>query len=605
MKTADFIIRYLRDYGIERVFQVYGSATADLIDAFSRTPGIEYICTIHEQAAGFAAETLAKVTGKLQCAMATSGPGGINLLNPMANCFYDSVPVLFITGQVNSKFLRKSPTQRQVGFQENDIVSMARPVTKYVSMIENVGQVKRKMDDAIYLATHGRPGPVLLDIPMDVQRADLPPDARIQGWSRGELNPNIDAQLDHLLDALERATRPVLLVGGGIHWAKAAEDVRKLASILKIPSIPTWNATDIITSDFEYYAGRVGTFGGPGRNFAIQNCDLLLSIGSRISGRITGGVPATFVRGAKKFIVDNDITNLNPNWQEMKGDCNIQADAGYFIHRLLERFSGHDKYGNGLPPVKLPDWSGWLTKCQTWRDTYIPQTPKVEGFVNPYAFIKALSARGGIGDVIVVDCGGNAVVTFQMFETKWGQRLISSNGNSPMGYSFAGAMGVCFDSDYRTQKKGRVICIIGDGGMQMNIQELQTVRHYNLPLKTFILNNHCYGITRQFQRTNYEGRYLACGPDGYSVPDFLKITDAYGIKTDTIQDNRGMRQKIDKILNNPEAVVCDVDCGGWSHYEPRISGWNTPVEDMTPLLSREEFRANMIIEPVEGWKNRK
>ncbi|GAI27347.1 unnamed protein product, partial [marine sediment metagenome] len=296
--------------------------------------------------------------------------------------------------------------------------------------------------------------------------------------------------------------------GGGIRIANAVLEVRELGARLQVPCLATWNAIDIFTSDYEFYRGRVGTFGGPGRNFAIQNSDLLLSIGCRISGRITGGYVDSFARAAKKYIVDIDKANLEH--QQVKGDVNIHCDAKYFVRALLNRLAGHDEMGEGLERSELPDRTWWLNKTLEWRDKYVPCLPEYydqKDFVHPYVFIKVLSEELEAGDVIVVDCGGNVVVTYQTFETKFGQRLVSSHGNSPMGYSFAGAMGACFIPDIK-----RVICLIGDGGFNMNIQELQTVKSYHLPLKTFIMNNHSYGITRQFQDTNYQSRYLASGP---------------------------------------------------------------------------------------------
>jgi acetolactate synthase-1/2/3 large subunit len=603
LKLADYLLERLKDHGITQVFQVYGAATGDIVDAFSRVKDIQYICPIHEQAGSFMVETIAKVTGRIQCFMATSGPGGINTLDGIANCYYDSTPALFITGQINSRFMRKTEGQRQIGFQENDIVNMAKPVTKYAVMIKDPLKIKYEIDKAIYIATHGRQGPVLLDIPTDLQKMDIdidklesyePTDVKVEpNWYKKE-------SIQLTVQALKESKRPVLLIGGGIHWANAQELARQLGIRLGIPCIPTWNATDIFTSDYPLYAGRIGTFAGPGRNFCVQNSDLLLAIGTRISGRITGGQVALFAREAKKIIVDIDADMLDKETQEVKGDMNVCMNGHVFIKELL----------NALREVELPDWSKWLEQSIEWRNKYQPVLPEYYSYehVHPYAFIRELSKQCQSGDVIVTDSGGNCVVTFQCFETKYGQRLLSSNGNSTMGYSFAGAMGLCFLPEYLEEKKGRVICIIGDGGMQMNIQELQTLKHYGLKLKTFVLNNHCYSITTQFQRTNYGGRLLASGhgdvyQSGYSVPDFYKVANAYGIEAKRISNMQYIQRKIQDVLEYPDAVVCDVDCGDYAIYEPRIFGWKTPIEDSTPYLLRDEFKSNMIIKPYVGWEN--
>ena len=306
MKVADFIINNFADYGIDTMFVVYGAANGDLIDAFTRTDKTKYVAVMHEQGGGFAAEVYAKVTGKPGVAIATSGPGGMNLLTSMGNCFYDSVPCIFITGQINSQFLRPDPSIRQVGFQETDIVAMAKPVTKYAKMIADPLSVKYEIEKALYICQSGRPGPVLLDIPLNVQKTDVDVDS-LFGFEPKSLHSEynleyVDQQVDKYIEDLNNAKRPVMMIGGGVRIAKAVDEFRELARLLKIPCFPTWNALDAVSSDFEYYGGRIGTYGGAGRNFGIQNSDLLLAIGSRISGRITGGNINSFARGVKNML---------------------------------------------------------------------------------------------------------------------------------------------------------------------------------------------------------------------------------------------------------------------------------------------------------------
>src|SRR3989344_5511455 len=292
MKVADFIINHLADRGIDKIFVVYGAANGDLIDAFARTNKTRYVAVMHEQAGGFAAEGYAKVSGKPGVAIATSGPGGINLVTPIGNCYYDSVACLFITGQINSQFLRPDPSIRQVGFQETDIVSIVKPITKYAKMVVNPLDIKYEMEKALFIAQDKRPGPVLLDIPLDIQKKDIDV-SQLVGFDRDAVAASyntavVDAQIGRYLNDLSRAERPVLMVGGGVRTAGAVDALLALGKQLKIPMFPTWNALDIVPSDYEYYGGRIGTYGGPGRNFGIQNSDLLLAVGSRISGRITG-----------------------------------------------------------------------------------------------------------------------------------------------------------------------------------------------------------------------------------------------------------------------------------------------------------------------------
>jgi acetolactate synthase-1/2/3 large subunit len=596
MKVADFIIQYLGERGVDTAFVISGAANGIILDAFNRTDKIRYVTILHEQAAGFAAEGYAKISGKFGVAIATSGPGGMNLITPMGNCFYDSVPCLFITGQINSGFLRPDPAVRQVGFQEADIVAIATPVTKYAKLVKNPEDIKYELEKAIFMATEGRPGPVLLDIPQDVQKKEIDP-STLRGFDQKELEPKfditaVDAKINAYLDDLAAAKRPVMIVGGGVRIAHGVPELLEVAKLLKIPVFPTWNALDVATSDFEYYGGRIGTYGGPGRNFGIQNSDLLLAVGSRISGRITGGNLTSFMRKAKKYAVDVDRALLETKWQQVPLDVNIYCDAKLFLERLRELVKART----------LPDFSEWVKQVIMWREKYDPVLPKYleqETPVNPYAFVHMLSAIMKNNDIYVADCGGNIVVSNHAFKTKMGQRYFTNNGNSPMGFSFAGAIGAAFAAT----KDQQVVCMIGDGGFNMNIQELQTLKTYDIPVKTFIMNNHSYGIIKAYQDTNLEGRYVASdAKSGYVVPDFIKIAEAYGVKTVTIKNRSEMEAKIKEVLEYAGPVVCDLDCGLWYDYSPRIFGFKTPIEDMYPYLPREEFRKNMIIDPLPGWE---
>ena len=596
MTVADFVVNYLAEYGITKAFVVSGAANASLLDAFTRIKKIQYVAVMHEQAAGFAAEGYAKISGKPGVAMATSGPGGMNLVTPIGNCFYDSTPCLFITGQINSGFLRPDPAIRQVGFQETDIVSIVAPITKYAVMVTKAEDIQRELQKALFFASDGRPGPVLLDIPMDVQKKTIDPGQLASFDSRHAEIPfdlkAVEAQITRYLKDLAGAHRPALLIGGGIRTAGAVDALRELANVLKIPMFPTWNALDIVTSDDTYYGGRVGTYGGPGRNFGIQNADLLLTIGSRLSGRITGGNVKSFARAAKKYTVDVDRALLQTQLQQVVSDENIFCDAALFISMLKERLLSH----------AVPDFSSWTRRVTGWRDKYDPVLPRYHEQThpaNPYVFIKTLSDMMSKRDIFVTDCGGNVVISNHAFKTKAGQRYFTNNGNSPMGFSFAGALGAWFAA----APDQRVVCVIGDGGFNMNIQELQTLKTNGIKVKTFILNNHSYGIIKAYQDTNLSGRHEASGPEsGYTPPDFVKISQAYDLQTFTISNNQEIADKISAVLEYDGPVVCDVDCGRWYDFQPRIFGFQTPIEDMYPYLPREEFRENMLIEPLEGWE---
>ena len=602
MKLPDYLFTRLRDEGIKEVFQVYGAATGHLVDAFVRVGGIDYVAPMHEQACGFAAEGYAKVNENFGVAMATSGPGGQNLVTCAGNCFYDSVPCLFITGQIKQQFMRPDKSIRQVGFQESDQVGCFTPVTKYSKMITKPEDIKYELEKALHIMKSGRPGPVHLDIPIDVSKADINPDELLGYDTSLERQFNIEKiekQVDNYIKDLKQAERPVLMIGGGVRLAGAVNDLLELGHQLKIPMYPTWNALDIVCSDYEYYGGRIGTYGGPGRNFGIQNSDLLLAIGSRISGRITGGNVNSFAREAKKYMVDVDAPAMQKKLQQLPFDECILSDAKLFIEILSKKLK-EDKTFNKSSKSKL-NFSKWVNKCIEWREKYDPVIPEMfdkTKYTHPYAFMRILSEEMSPNDILISDCGGNVVVTNHAFKTKTGQRYFTNNGNSPMGFSFAASLGAWFASD---KKKQNVVCIIGDGGMNMNIQELQTLLNYNIGVKVIILNNHIYGITKAFQETNFEGRMEACGPIGYNPPDFIKVAQSYGLKTMQIEGSNydQVRKQINKLLSHKGSLIIDVNCNEYHKYDPKLIGWETPIEDMYPYLPREEFASNMFIEPLE------
>jgi len=599
IKVADYVINHLAEIGVSDVFVVYGAANGNLIDAFTRNDNIDYVATMHEQGAGFAAEGYAKVSKNLGVAIATSGPGGMNLVTSMGNCFYDSVPCLFLTGQIKTRYMRPEKTIRQIGFQEADMVAICTPVTKYSRLVEDPESIRYELEKAIYLAKRGRPGPVHLDMPIDVQKALIDPEELI-GFDatlveREFDKARIDSQIDRFLSDLLSSERPCLMVGGGVRLADAEEEMLELARVLKVPCFPTWNALDIIASDFEYYGGRIGTYGGAGRNFGVQNSDLLLAIGSRISGRITGGEPHLFARGAKKYMVDIDAPAMQKKMMELPFDECILSDAKLFINLMIEK----------AKTLQLPDFTKWNERVCYWRDKYDPVTTEMyepTKYVNPYVFLRILSEEMSASDVLVGDCGGNIVAINHSFKTKTGQHYFTNNGNSPMGFSYAAAMGAALASGGSRD----VVCVIGDGGMAMNIQEMQTYVNYGINVKTIILNNHIYGITKAFQEVNFEGRSEACGPKGYQPPDFIQVANAFGIETVVIDDGTDyekVRRQVREFLDHDGNILCDLNCHEWHTYEPKIVGWTTPIEDMYPYLPRDEFYSNMEIEPMEISKD--
>ena len=599
-KVADYIINFFGDKGVADIFMLYGAANGHLVDGFTRAKNTRYIASMHEQGAGFAAECYSKTKKIPGVALVTSGPGAHNLVTSIANCFYDSVPTIFLTGQINSNYMRPDPEIRQVGFQESDIVSIVTPITKHACMIKSVNEVKYALERAWHIATEGRPGPVLLDIPINIQEAYFEPQ-EMHGFNSEASHEvghqaSLIAQINSYLDDLELSSRPVLLVGGGVRTSDCISQLYELMDILKIPAYVTWNALDIVRGDNEWYGGRVGTYGGPGRNLGIQNSDLLFAIGSRVSGRITGGNVDTFAREAKKYIVDVDSIMLQPHLQQVPFDVNMLADLKVFMPLIIQEAKKR----------KLTYNDQWQSKCQEWKtkyDTTLPWMFKDDAYVweginrtHPYAFLRDLGNLAPENAIFIGDIGGVSAAIGHALELRGEQLFQTNNGNAPMGFAFAAAIGAKVAAPNR-----EVIAIIGDGGMNINIQELQTLINYGINVKTIILNNQVYGITKAFQETNFEGRMEACGPIGYNPPNFVKVADAYGVSANVCKDNSSRIDAIKWLLSQEQPALLDVDMCEYHVYEPRIFGWSTPIEDMYPYLPREELKEQLFITPHETF----
>lgn len=589
MKVSDYIVDYLESIEITAAFGITGSVIADVLDSFQNRKKIKLYHPIHEQAAAMAAHAYTMVSGKIGVAITTSGPGATNLFTGLTCAWYDSIPALYITGQVNSQFTKGTKAVRQIGFQETDVIGMVKCVTKYTTMVTDPLMIRYELEKAVHLATSGRPGPVLLDIPVDIQRADVDV-SKLKRYTPETSNriqaiAKIKANIKEYISDLQKAKRPVVLVGGGIDHAGAVKEARELFKYLKIPAVLTWSGIDILPGSHPLNRGRIGTYGQRGANITFQNADLLLSLGSRHDGRQTGGRLDSFAREAKRFIVDVDPGELKD--QPIKGHVNINADLKEFLPLLID----------AVKSAKIPSFTHWLKETKEWQlefPTVLPSYENPKKRVHSYYFMKKLSEVMKEGDVIVGDCGGNIVPLAQAFEVKKNQRVVTSWSHSPMGYAFAAAMGAYFG-----RKKGtkNVVCTIGDGGMQVNIQELQTYKMYNIPVKVFVLNNESYGIIMQYQDTYLKSRYVGAAPEwGYTFPDFIKVAKAFGLKTESIRTNGEVTSKIKKVLAAKGPVICEVRLEKKTVLEPRL-GWNTGIEDQSPNLDRDLLKRHLYVKP--------
>jgi len=600
IRVADYIVNHLVAYGVKDVFMISGGGAMHLNDAFGRNPEINFICNHHEQASAIGAEGYARITGKLAVVVVTTGPGGTNTLTGLIGQWLDSVPVLYISGQVKFETTIESCPDlnlRQLGDQEINIVDIVKPVTKFSTMIIDPLKTKEVFSLAIHEATNGRPGPVWIDIPLNVQGAMVEEHELEAGESikPAPIQDTPDLQLARVIESLKTANRPVIIAGNGIRCANAVIEFRKLIQQLKIPTVTSFLGFDLLESDNPFFVGRIGTIGTRAGNFAIQNSDLILCLGTRNNIRQISYNWEYYARNAKKIIVDIDPAELMK--PTITPDIAICADARLFLCELL----------NGLTNVSLPNWTDWLIWTMARKAKYSAYLPKYSVLtekVHPYHFLFELSKALSEGDIIVTANATPSIVYHQLGVVKPRQRVLWNSGCASMGYSLPAAIGASFGSD----RMRNVICLEGDGSLQMNIQELQTLKHHNLPVKLFILDNQCYISIKQTQSSMFNKHYVGTDMEsGVSFPDFSKIGEAYGLPVVTIDSHESLHEKIDFVLHQDGPILCHVKVTNDYIFAPKTSSErkpdgrivSKPLEDMFPFLSREEFLENMLVKPVD------
>jgi acetolactate synthase I/II/III large subunit len=597
MTVADYILKFLISKNVNNVFLMTGGAISFVVDAFSRKRTIKYTCVAHEQSAAMMADAYSRAGRGFGATMSTSGPGAQNLITGIACSWFDSIPVMHICGQVNTFELssnhKTTKKVRQIGFQETDIVSMVKPITKFAYQIRKSEEIKYILEKSFYLAKNGRPGPVLIDIPMNFQREKINL-KNIQTFKKPKTvskNIRIKSYIYKIKQALKNSQRPALIIGGGVRISNAHKELYEFLKKINIPIITTWTGLDIIDYKHKNYIGTLGVYGSRAANFVTQNADLILNFGSRLDTRVTGGKPKTFARYAKIISVDVDRYELNKK-RGLNIYLKINLDLKFFLSSAKTYLKG---YNYSIPKQ-------WESICQKWKLDY-PNVTRLhyeqKKYVNPYCLFDKLSNKLNNKDIIVGDTGSNLVWAVQAFKIKVGQRFFASYGNSPMGYALPAALGA-----YLANKKKRIICVIGDAGLQINIQELQTMVANNIPIKIFVINNKGYGIIKQFQELYLKARYEATTHGkGVTNPDFKKISIAYGVNYSEINNNGKIDKVLDKILNSRKPEFVNVIIDPNQKITPKLQ-FGKPIEDLSPLLSRSEFKKNMIIPPLrEESKN--
>lgn len=587
MKLSDYVASFLAKHGIKYVFVITGGASAHLIDSIAKTRRIKYICPQHEQAAAMAADAYARVTGSLGAAISTSGPGATNMLTGVCCSFYDSIPTLYITGQVSTFRSKGNIGVRQLGFQETDVIAIFKPITKYAVKIEDSQLIRYELEKAVSIARSGRPGPVLIDIPDNLQRADVKP-RLLKPFVPKEDIKNLrgaDVKIDKCIELIRRAKRPVIILGWGVYLAGAQKEAVRIVEKFGFPVAPTWAMMYLLSNRHPQLIGSFGTHGTRYGNFAVQNADLILAIGARLDTRQAGSPHSTFARGAKKIVVDIDDCELKKFEKlEMKIDLKINLDAKDFLQRLNKKITG----------IQLPDILAWLKKIAEWKERFpiCREEYFKEKGVNPYVFIKILSGEMCRGDVIFSDTGCSVAWLAQAFEFKKGQRSFSAFNNTPMGYALPASIGASF-----AISKKPVICITGDGGLQINIQELATIIRHNLSIKIFLFNNHGYSMIRQTQDQWFCSQYEASTVEsGLAFPDFIKVAKAYGYKTVNISRAKDMNKGIRQVLRSSGPVFCNIEVRPEHRVIPQVK-FGRAIEDGEPLLNRKDFFDCMIVKP--------
>jgi acetolactate synthase-1/2/3 large subunit len=587
IKVSDFIAKRLKEkYEARYVFMVTGGGAMHLNDSFGKY--LNYVCNHNEQASGIAAEGYARLNQELAVVNVTTGPGGLNTLNGLFGAWTDSAPVLFVSGQVKYETTMESCKDiplRQLGDQEVDIIACVKSLCKYAVTIIDPKSVKYHLDRAIYEALHGRRGPVWLNVPINVQAA-LVDESEMEEFSIPE-KPVSDLKTEQIIVQLKKAKRPVIVAGHGLRLAGQIANLKKLLQKAQIPVVTTLNGFDVIEDDHPCYIGRIGTVGQRAGNFALQNADCVLFLGTRNNIRQVSYNWENFAKRAFKIIVDIDQAELDK--PTVHPDLAVCADLADFLPCLIER----------LEPITVDEWLKW---CQERRIKYsfsnTDEYQQTGNHINAYAFTRRLTECLSENSRFVMANGFCCVGTFQTAVIKTGQRYLSNSGDASMGYDLPAAIGMCFASG-----KKEIVCYAGDGSIMMNIQELQTIKHHNLPIKIFVINNNGYLSIKMTQNNFFEGRHCGDGPSsGVTLPDFVAVAKAFGIRSFKVSDPAKVEMAIDTMMKTEGPALCEVVVNPEYTFSPKLSSRKLPdgtmvspsLEDMFPFLDRKEFYENII-----------
>lgn len=569
MKASDYIVSFISERGVDTVFGYIGGMITHLVDSLARCENVRYIQTYHEQTAAIAAEGYAIENGKFGVAISTSGPGATNMMTGIADAYFDSIPVLYITGQVNSYEYKYDKPIRQQGFQETDIVSIVKPITKYAAFVDDAKKIRYELEKAIHIATTGRKGPVLLDIAMNVQRTDINPEDLL-GYTDNS-NPIEDKyDLTEIVDLFSKSKRPMVLLGAGCIGNEIQKHLENFIFNHKVPVVTSLMGRGAIDETYQYYIGMVGSYGNRCANIAISQADLLIVLGSRLDTRQTGAKIDTFLTNGHIVHVDIDANELK--YHRIHGQKNINMDVLSFIQAI-------NGYSYTLSPINK--WHEYILDIKSKYN----QEQEIERFVDnksPYKFIQFLNTLTMEGDVITTDVGQNQMWAAQTIQMKKNMKFLTSGGLAPMGYSMPAAIGMSFADSNRT-----IYALCGDGGFHMSVQSLMVIAQYHLPIKVIVLNNSTLGMITQFQHLYFDNLMAGTTAEGgYLVPNLKAMAESYGLKygcisiTTTDEDAK-------EIIKESELIEYKID--GLTTVCPKLE-YNKPIENPIPLLRDEELK---------------
>lgn len=586
MKIADYIMNFIADLGVEDVFCVTGGGAMHMNNALGQSDRLNGVFMLHEQGAAIAAEAYARVRDGYGCCLVTSGPGATNALTGLVGAYIDSIPVIFISGQAKRADLVGDQGIRQFGIQEVDIISMVGSYTKYAVQVKEPEDIRYELEKASALAVNGRPGPVWIDVPLDIQATDLDVDA-LRGFDASKLDKyEVDeADVVETIRLLNESKKPVIMLGHGIRLSHSVDLAREIYDSLGIPVLTSWNGVDLIEADHQMYFGRPGMVGQRAANLIQQGADFVLTLGTRLCILNTGYNYESFLSRAKHVMVDIDVNELKK--KSVNPTLAIAAD----VARFLRVFKAH------MGEVESVDRSEWIDKCKTLTEKYpvrIKEQEPRDGFVSTYDVVQAVSDKLMSDDIYQFTSSGTSVdIAMKTLQIKWGQRAFLTKGLASMGYDIPASVGSCVGSKGR-----RVACITGDGSFAMNMQELEVIKRLNLPVKLFVIDNSGYSMIYQSQNNNFKGRLTGCVKDsGLTLPDMTRVADAIGIKSMKVEITSELNTRVSEAFDYDGPVVCVVKTDITQLIVPKQVSYmredgqmaSRPLEDMGPLLDRDEL----------------